>query len=117
MALPLVPGDSTLGGSPSWGDDGTLVFLTARGVNLIPKDGGAPVLLRGTAGAQVPRLLPDGSGVVVSLPGLAGAWDVDRRSGTAVAAQSVRSEDVKVVVVVNWLDELRTRTAAPRPGR
>lgn len=55
--------------------------------------------------------------VVVSLPGLTGAWDVDRRSGAAVAAQTVRSEDVKVVVVVNWLDELQSWMAAGQRGR
>jgi hypothetical protein len=50
---------------------------------------------------------------VMTVPGLGSAWDVDRRNGRIVAAQAVVSTSVRMVVVVNWLDELR-RVASGR---
>jgi serine/threonine-protein kinase len=88
MSLPLVPGDSTLGGWPHWGDDGTIAYLTTAGIHLIPPTGGAPVLLRGTAGAQVPRLLPDGSGVLY----------LDSRAGSRLVLFDRAADSSRVVV-------------------
>jgi len=49
---------------------------------------------------------------VMTVPGLGSAWDVDRSTGRIVAPQAVVSASVRVVVVVNWLDELRRAARA-----
>ena len=63
-ALALVAGDSVRGSRVHWGADGSIVFEAASGLHLIPAAGGPPRALPHSTGAQSPRLLPDGSGVL-----------------------------------------------------
>jgi eukaryotic-like serine/threonine-protein kinase len=63
-ALSLITGDSLLVSRVEWGEDGSIVFEAGRQLYLIAGEGGAPRLLPGSVGAQSPRLLPDGSGIL-----------------------------------------------------
>jgi serine/threonine-protein kinase len=50
---------------PAWGEDGNIVFATPLGVYVIPGAGGIPRHVGPAALGRRPRLLPDGSGVIV----------------------------------------------------
>ncbi|MBW8838955.1 MAG: hypothetical protein JF602_03730 [Gemmatimonadetes bacterium] len=54
------------------------------------------------------------SEVVATIPRLGEAWDVDRQSGRMVLSQAVATENTRIVVLVNWLDEFRRTAAATR---
>ena len=51
------------------------------------------------------------SEVVATIPRLGEGWDVDRRTGRMVLTQAVATENTRIIVLMNWLDEFR-RTAA-----
>ena len=52
---------------PHWGDDGTIVFRAGEGLFRIAETGGEPeLLLEGALWAWFPRLLPGGSGVLLT---------------------------------------------------
>jgi serine/threonine-protein kinase len=98
---------STKGGQHArWSGDGRTVFYlgadleTIHAVHVNP---GPPL----TVGA---------SQVLVAIPRLGEAWDVDRRSGRMVLTQTVATdtERLRIIVLVNWLDEFRRTTSANR---
>jgi len=60
----LSSGDSLRSGRVSWGEDGSIVFESGFRLYVIPPDGGAPRLLEKALGAEQPRMMPDGSGVL-----------------------------------------------------
>jgi serine/threonine-protein kinase len=66
----------------NWGDDGTIVFFSTQGglIYRVPSAGGPVELLNGPPG--IPRLLPDGSGVLVSRFG-GGIYFVDISADTS----------------------------------
>ncbi len=63
-ALALIPGDSLQANRAQWSEDGSIVFESTARLYVIPPGGGAPRVLRNSQGAQSPRPLPDGSGVL-----------------------------------------------------
>jgi eukaryotic-like serine/threonine-protein kinase len=96
---------STRGGQqPRWSGDGrTLYYLgtdleTIHAVHVNP---GPPF----TVGS---------SEIVATIPRLGEAWDVDRRSGRMAVSQAVVTDNTRLVVLVNWLDEFRRTSAASR---
>jgi len=54
------------------------------------------------------------SEVVATVPRLGEAWDVDRRSGRMVLTQTVATQNTRIIVLMNWLDEFRRTAAASR---
>jgi serine/threonine-protein kinase len=52
--------------------------------------------------------------VVATVPRLGEAWDVDRRSGRMVLTQTVETQNTRIIVLMNWLDEFRRTAAATR---
>ena len=89
-----------------WSGDGRTVFFlgadleTIHAVHLNP---GSPL----TVGADQ---------VVAGIPRMGEAWDVDRRSGRMVLTQTVTTDTtrMRIVVLVNWLDEFRRTTSTVR---
>ena len=63
-AASVIPNDSLLSGRVSWGEDGTIVFVSGSRLYLIPPEGGKPRLLAKTREANQPRMTPDGRGVL-----------------------------------------------------
>jgi serine/threonine-protein kinase len=53
---------------PSWGDDGTIVFVSDAGLHLVPETGGEPLLF-GAPGLATPSVLPGGEGVIAGREG------------------------------------------------
>jgi len=98
---------STKGGQLArWSGDGRTVFYlgtdleTIHAVHVNP---GPPF----TIGA---------SEVVAAIPRLGEAWDVDQQSGRMVLTQTVATDTtrMRIVVLINWLDEFRQTFAADR---
>ncbi len=56
------------------------------------------------------------SEIVMTVPDLGTAWDVDRRTGAIVVAQAVASARIEIVVVQHWMDQF-LRAAAAKPSR
>ena len=87
-----------------WSGDGRIVFYlgtdleTIHAVHVNP---GPPF----TVGS---------SEIVATVPRLGEAWDVDRRSGRMVLTQTVATQDTRITVLMNWLDEFRRTAAASR---
>ena len=52
--------------------------------------------------------------IVAAVPRLGEAWDVDRRSGRMVLTQTVATQNTRIIVLMNWLDEFRRTAAASR---
>jgi len=52
--------------------------------------------------------------IVATVPRLGEAWDVDRRSGRMVLTQTVATQNTRIIVLMNWLDEFRRTAAASR---
>ena len=95
---------SSPGQRPRWSGDGRTIYYqdvdgkTIRAVHVTPGakfEGGA-------------------TEIVMTAPDLGTAWDVDRRTGTIVAAQGVASARVRIVVMQHWMDQF-IRTVAGRP--
>ena len=61
-----------------------------------------------------PQVTVGATDVVMTLPGMGSAWDVDVRSGRMVVTQAVTSAPTQIVVMQHWLEQLR-RTAAAKP--
>lgn len=89
------------GTRPRWGPDGRTVYYLAL-------DGGAIHAVRVNPG---PPFRVVSRERVLAAPVLGPVWPVDRRTGRMVVAQDVVSSTVRMVVVVNWLDQLRRRSA------
>ena len=64
--------NSPLSGRVSWGENGTIVFESGARLYVIAPDGGSPRLLAKATGAEQPRMMPDGRGVLY----------VDQRQGS-----------------------------------
>jgi serine/threonine-protein kinase len=81
-SLTLVDDDAVNPFLAHWGDDGTIVFFSLQGgtLNRVPSAGGPVELINGPRG--YPRLLPDGSGVLVSRFG-GGIFFVDLAADTS----------------------------------
>jgi serine/threonine-protein kinase len=62
-ALAVIPNDSIRAGRVNWGEDGGIVFETGSRLGLISPSG-ALRLLDKARGAEQPRLMPDGRGVL-----------------------------------------------------
>ena len=54
------------------------------------------------------------SEVVATIPRLGEAWDVDRQSGRMLLSQAVVSDNTRIIVLMNWLDEFRRTAGASR---
>jgi eukaryotic-like serine/threonine-protein kinase len=54
------------------------------------------------------------SEIVATIPRLGEAWDVDRGSGRMVLTQAVTTENTRIIVLMNWLDEFRRAAAVTR---
>ena len=54
------------------------------------------------------------SEVVATIPRLGEAWDVDRQSGRMLLSQAVVSDNTRIIVLMNWLDEFRRTTSVSR---
>ena len=95
---------STKGGQHArWSSDGRTVFYLSTDlekIHAVHVNPGPPF----TVGA---------SEVVATIPRLGEAWDVDR-SGRMVLSQAVATENTRIIVLMNWLDEFRRATS---PGR
>jgi serine/threonine-protein kinase len=87
-----------------WSGDGRTIFYQGRDfdtIHAVHVNSGPPF----TVGS---------SEVVATIPGLGEAWDVDRRSGRMVMSQAVVSDNTRIIVVMNWLDEFRRTPGTPR---
>jgi hypothetical protein len=88
---------STGGQRARWAGDGRTVYyqgLDGKTIHAVRVHPGPPL----TLGARE---------VVATIPGLGGAWDVDRASGRMVLTQAVVAAEARVVVMTNWLDHFR----------
>ncbi|WP_025414635.1 protein kinase domain-containing protein [Gemmatirosa kalamazoonensis] len=86
-----------------WSGDGRTVFYHGRDgrtIYRVPVHPGPPL----TFGARE---------LVATIPGLGGAWDVDRH-GRMLLTQTVASRDTRIVVTANWLEHFRRDAAAKR---
>jgi Tol biopolymer transport system component len=93
---------SAAGGSrPRWSGDGRTIYYHAM-------DGKTIRAVHVTPG---PKFGVGASEVVMTVPDLGNAWDVDRRTGRIVVAQGVASAPAQIVVMQHWLDEFRRRQA------
>ena len=54
------------------------------------------------------------SEVVATIRRLGEAWDVDRPSGRMALTQAVATDNTRIIVLMNWLDEFRRTAAATR---
>jgi hypothetical protein len=68
--------------------------------------------IRGVHVTPGPKFEVGATDVVMTLPGLGNGWDVDRRTGRIVVAQSEASAPAQIVVMQHWLEEFRRRQAA-----
>jgi hypothetical protein len=103
------------GSAPAWSADGQELFYTVSG--LPPPDGGTPVVtvmavpvtVRPGFTAGVPRVLFEGR---YMMSGPVRGYDVTRDGRRFVMIQNKERPPIKVtqmVLVQNWLDELRRR--------
>jgi serine/threonine-protein kinase len=96
---------SAAGGSrPRWSGDGRTIYYHAM-------DGKTIRAVHVTPG---PKFGIGATEVVMTVPDLGNAWDVDRRTGRIVVAQGVASAPPQIVVIQHWLDEFRRRQAVKR---
>ena len=86
-----------------WSGDGQTIYYQSL-------DGGTVRAVRVTLGATV-RV--GASEILMTLPGLGNAWDVDHRTGKIYVTQAVRGEQARIVVMQGWLDQFR-RTSRNR---
>jgi serine/threonine-protein kinase len=87
--MPVIAGtDSLQAERVSWGEDGSIVFEGGFRLYVIPPDGGAPRLLAKALGAEQPRLMPDGSGVLY----------VDQRHGSRLMYYDLTADSAFVAV-------------------
>ena len=54
------------------------------------------------------------SAIVATIPRLGEAWDVDHKSGRMILTQAVATQNARIIVIMNWLDEFRRTSAASR---
>jgi serine/threonine-protein kinase len=65
---PVVPPGLSNPRDPSWGDDGSIVFVSDAGLHRVPDAGGESALF-GEPGLATPSVLPDGGGVIAGRDG------------------------------------------------
>jgi serine/threonine-protein kinase len=87
-----------------WSGDGRTIFYLGTDLETIHAVHGSPG----------PPFTVGSSEVVATLPRLGEAWDVDRQSGRMVLSQAVASDDTRIIVLMNWLEEFRRTAAASR---
>ena len=96
---------STKGGQHArWSADGRTVFYLGsdlEAIHAVHVNLGPPF----TVGS---------SEIVATIPRLGEAWDVDRRTGRMVLTQAVGTDNTRIVVLMNWLDDFRRTAAANR---
>jgi serine/threonine-protein kinase len=87
-----------------WSGDGRTIFYLGTDLETIHAVHGSPG----------PPFTVGSSEVVATLPRLGEAWDVDRQSGRMVLSQAVASDDTRIIVLMNWLEEFRRTATASR---
>lgn len=85
-----------------WSGDGRTIYYQALDAKTIRA-------VHVTLGTQVTVGATD---VVMTVPGLGSAWDVDRRSGRIVVTQAVSAAPTQIVVMQHWLDQFRLGASA-----
>jgi serine/threonine-protein kinase len=96
---------STKGGQHArWSGDGRTVFYLGTDLETIHAVHVSPG----------PPFTVGSSEVVATIARLGEAWDVDRRSGRMALTQAVATDNTRIIVLMNWLDEFRRTTAATR---
>jgi serine/threonine-protein kinase len=96
---------STKGGQHArWSGDGRTVFYLGTDLETIHAVHVSPG----------PPFTVGSSEVVATIPRLGEAWDVDRRSGRMALTQAVATDNTRIIVLMNWLDEFRRTAAATR---
>ena len=87
-----------------WSGDGRTVFYLGTDLET----------LHGVHVSASPTFTVGSSEVVATIPGLGEAWDVDRKSGRMILTQAVATQNTRIIVLMNWLDEFRRTSAAGR---
>jgi len=96
---------STKGGQQArWSGDGRTIFYLGTDLETIHA-------VHVTPG---PPFTVGSSEVVATVPRLGEAWDVDPRSGRMVLSQAVVTDNTRIIVLMNWLDEFRRTTSVGR---
>jgi hypothetical protein len=96
---------STKGGQqPRWSGDGRTVFYLGTDLET----------LHAVHVSASPTFTVGSSEVIATIPGLGEAWDVDRKSGRMILTQAVATQNTRIIVLMNWLDEFRRTSAAGR---
>ncbi|MEA3247632.1 MAG: protein kinase [Gemmatimonadota bacterium] len=93
----LVKVSSGGGQRARWAGDGRAIYYQAL-------DGRTIKAARVTTGATVSVGATD---VIMTVPALGSAWDVDRKTGKIYATQSVGGDAVRIVVIQNWMSAFR----------
>ncbi|MDQ8155423.1 MAG: hypothetical protein P3B98_12250, partial [Gemmatimonadota bacterium] len=93
---------STAGGMRArWSGDGRTIFYHALDDRTIKS-------VRVTTGASV---TVGATETVMTVPDMLSGWDVDRRSGRMYVTQAVGGDQVRIVVIQNWLADFTRRQA------
>ncbi|MEO6529044.1 MAG: protein kinase [Gemmatimonadaceae bacterium] len=61
-----------------------------------------------------PPMAVSASEVVMKVPGMGSAWDVDRASGRILVTEPVVADQVRIIVMQHWFEQFRRREAAKR---
>jgi len=92
------------GQQPRWSGDSRTVFYLGTDLETI----------HAVHVNRAPPFTVGSSEIVATIPRLGEAWDVDRRSGRMIVTQAVSTDNTRIIVLMNWLDEFHRTAAATR---